>query len=84
MLWSDPTITTWHDRVDEASVSAGVQEKVGDGKPMTARLDDVKCLEDINAAHNQGGQDNCLLILVGREEISESIINKLIIALTKG
>ena len=74
---AEPDFQYWHDRIDSASVSAGVQKKVGDGKPMTAWFEELKCLEDFATSYNHGGQTHCLIIVVGNNPFSESTIRTL-------
>jgi hypothetical protein len=54
----------WHDRVDQASVEAGRQKKVGDGSPMTAWFSDIKTAQEFDLS-TCFGVGPVLLILVG-------------------
>ena len=58
-----------HDRIDWASVAAGVQDAVGDGHPMTSWHEDARTLDAMGevAALCLGGHDWVLCAFVGRD-----------------
>lgn len=59
-----------HDSIDAASVGAGVQDVVGDGRPMTAWHDDARSLAEMCevAALCFGSADAVLCVIVGSEQ----------------
>ena len=65
---AEPRSEYWHDRVDHKSVEKGVQEKVGDGHPMTAWFEEIKTPGDWDTSYNHGGSDHFLFIFLDCSE----------------
>ncbi len=61
---SEPDSEYWHDQVDKASVQRGVQEKVGDGRPMTAWFTDLLSPRDWKTCYNHGACPHFLFLFV--------------------
>ncbi len=64
MHTSEPDSEYWHDQVDKASVRRGVQENVGDGKPMTAWLADLHSPREWKTSYNHGACPHFLFLFV--------------------
>ena len=71
---SEPDSEYWHDEVDRASVRRGVQEKVGDGKPMTAWFTDLLSPVEWEKCYNHGA---CLHFLFLFVEPNSSLAERL-------
>lgn len=54
----------WHDCIDRVSVETGRQKHIGDGNPMTAWLEKVATLKELDTSHFFGAYTT-LIILVG-------------------
>jgi hypothetical protein len=69
-----------HDRIDDASVAVGRQNRVGEGSPMTAWHED---LADINAMIEYvrlgglGASNNKLVVVIGPEAASQQFADRL-------
>lgn len=61
---SEPNSEYWHDEVDSASVRHGLQQSVGDGKPMTAWFTDLFCAGDWERCYNHGTCPHFLFLFV--------------------
>lgn len=61
---SEPHAEYWHDEVDRASVARGTQQRVGDGKPMTAWFSDLHDLADWERSKNLGSSPHFLFVFV--------------------
>lgn len=74
----------WHDRVDQKSVDKGIQRHVGDGRPMTAWLEEVGTPGDWDPSFNHGGHDQFLFIFMNRSETMANRVNTLAGKIRKG
>ena len=61
---SEPNSEYWHDEVDRASVRRGVQQNVGDGKPMTAWFTDLLSAGGWEQWYNHGACLHFLFLFV--------------------
>jgi hypothetical protein len=61
---AEPNSEYWHDEVDRASVRRGVQQQVGDGKPMTAWFNDLLSVNDWKQSYNLGASPHFLFVFV--------------------
>ncbi|MBT64909.1 MAG: hypothetical protein CML13_17050 [Puniceicoccaceae bacterium] len=73
----EPDSERWHDVVDKMAVVLGCQQEIGDGSPMTAWFDEVKKIEDWDAAYNHGGSDYFLFVFISAEDSLESRVERL-------
>ena len=65
---ASPAAQYWHDQVDHQSVLAGVQENIGDGKPMTAWFDDITTVREWRLEFNHGSTGIFLFVFTGHHE----------------
>jgi hypothetical protein len=71
-----------HDLIDAASVSAGRQEKIGDGNPMTAWHENLTDLNKVLSYVRTGGlgfAETKIVVVIGSEQITEDIASKLLL-----
>ena len=64
---AEPDAEYWHDEVENSSVRKDVQDKVGDGCPMTAWFSEMKSLADWEPSFNLGGSDDFLFIFTDEQ-----------------
>ena len=75
-----PRCEYFHDRIDLASVSAGRQEKVGDGNPMTAwhnRFGNIDEIVSYIGAGGHGAAETKIVVLIGPEQSADLIARKI-------
>lgn len=69
-----------HDLVDQASVSIGRQEKVGDGDPMTAWHENLTNLDEVVSYLRAGGHGSAeikLVVIIGPKDCANSIASRI-------
>jgi len=69
-----------HDLIDAASVSAGRQEKVGDGIPMTAWHRDLLGVDEVISYVRTGGQGTAetkVVVVIGPDHSADTIARRI-------